>query len=245
MISDISDLDTKVRIKICARRLFAERGVEAVTVREIVAASGAKNGGSLNYYFKSKEGLIMELLADVFRDSSDGWLEALSDLQRTGGPRSVRDIVTILVRWPEDHSKQEDPSPTANRFLNSLLSTRRKMVRDFLEKGNFSVFAQLLRYIRELKPDLPQTVMEQRLIYFSWYIISARAAHESYVASGKKNPIWEGYDPLENLIDCGVGLIEAPCTVTEKQSAAVTRTKSSANKTQARSRALDAAFPSS
>ena len=92
MISDISDLDTKVRIKICARRLFAERGVEAVTVREIVAASGAKNGGSLNYYFKSKEGLIMELLADVFRDSSDGWLEALSDLQRTGGPKIGRAV---------------------------------------------------------------------------------------------------------------------------------------------------------
>lgn len=241
----MDDLDTKSRIKICARRLFAERGVEAVTVREIVAASGAKNGGSLNYYFRSKEGLISELLADVFRDSSDGWLEGLSDLQRAGGPNSVRDIVTILVRWPDDYSKMEDPSPTANRFLNSLLSTRRKMVRDFLEVGNFSVFAQLLRYIRELRSDLPEAVIEQRLIYFSWYVISAKAAYESYLASGKKNPIWEGYDPLENLIDCGTGLLEAPCSTADKTvSDSPAKSNSKGNKNQARSRALDAAFPS-
>ncbi|KCZ99621.1 TetR family transcriptional regulator [Hyphomonas polymorpha PS728] len=240
----MNDLDTKSRIKVCARRLFAERGVEAVTVREIVAASGAKNGGSLNYYFKSKEGLISELLADVFRDSSDGWLEGLSELQRAGGPKSVRDIVTILVRWPDEYNKMEDPSPTANRFLSSLLSTRRKMVRDFLEVGNFSVFGQLLRYIRDLKSDLPQSVVEQRLIYFSWYVISAKAALESYIASGKKNPIWEGYDPLENLIDCGTGLLEAPCSAAEKSAPGDTaRNKSGGNKNQARIRALHAAFP--
>ncbi|WP_162177503.1 TetR/AcrR family transcriptional regulator [Hyphomonas adhaerens] len=236
-------LDTKSRIKVCARRLFAERGVEAVTVREIVAASGAKNGGSLNYYFKSKEGLISELLTDLFRDSSDGWLEGLSTLQRAGGPNSVRDVVTVLVRWPAE-SKMEDPSPTANRFLNSLLSTRRKTVRDFLETMNFSVFGQMLRYIREMKSDLPQPVIEQRLIYFSWYIISAKAAYESYIASGKKNPIWEGFDPLQNLIDCGTGLLEAPCSGKELEISQASSGSKKASKAHARTRALDAAFPS-
>ncbi len=242
-MAGMDNLDTKSRIKMCARRLFAERGVEAVTVREIVAASGAKNGGSLNYYFKSKEGLISELLADLFRDSSDGWLEGLSDLHRAGGPTDVRDIVTILVRYP-DESKMEDPSPTASRFLNSLLSTRRKMVRDFLETMNFSVFGQMLRYIRELKSDLPHPVIEQRLIYFSWYIISAKAAYESYIASGKKNPVWEGFDPLQNLIDCGTGLLEAPCSANEMEIAKANDKPKKAGKAQARTRALDAAFPS-
>ncbi|WP_158085621.1 TetR/AcrR family transcriptional regulator [Henriciella aquimarina] len=239
----MDDLDTKTRIKVCARQLFAERGVEAVTVREIVAASGAKNGGSLNYYFKSKEGLIIELLADVFRDSSDGWLEGLSGMQRAGGPHSIKDVVTVIVRWP-DMTKFEDPSPTASRFLNSLLSTRRQMVRDFLEMMNFSVFGQLLRYIRDFRPDLPQAVIEQRLIYFSWYVMSAKAAHESYLASGKKNPIWEEFDPLQNLIDCGTGLLEAPCSLKDQKTAEKFRRKINGSKAHARIRALDAAFPS-
>lgn len=62
--------DTRRNIKVAARKLFAERGLEAVTVREIVAAAGAKNGGSLNYYFKSKEGLILELINEIFGDLS-------------------------------------------------------------------------------------------------------------------------------------------------------------------------------
>lgn len=60
--------DTRHNIKVAARRLFAEHGLEAVTVRQIVAAAGAKNGGSLNYYFKSKEGLILELINEIFND---------------------------------------------------------------------------------------------------------------------------------------------------------------------------------
>lgn len=221
---EFDDLSTRDRIKVSARRLFAERGVEAVTVREIVAASGAKNGGSLNYYFKSKEGLILELLAEIFRESSDGWLIGLSQLEKQGGPTCVRDVVEVLVRWP-DTSKFSDPSPTASRFLSSLLFTRRHMVRDFLEKMNFSVFARLLGYIQNLHSDIPPVVMQQRLIYFAWYIMSSKAAFESYQASGRRNAIWTEFDPMENLIDTASALIEAPCTSAETKMAASRRLK--------------------
>ena len=214
---EFDDLTTRNRIKVSARRLFAERGVEAVTVREIVAASGAKNGGSLNYYFKSKEGLILELLAEVFRESSDGWLIGLSQLEKKGGPTCVRDVVEVLVRWP-DTSTFSDPSPTASRFLSSLLFTRRHMVREFLEKMNFSVFARLLEYIQHFHSDVPSAATQQRLIYFAWYILSAKSAFESYQATGRRNAIWTEFDPMENLIDTATALIEAPHSSAEKKS---------------------------
>ena len=44
-------------------QFVARRGVDGVTVREIVAASGQKNHGSLTYYFGSKEELVRELVA--------------------------------------------------------------------------------------------------------------------------------------------------------------------------------------
>src|SRR5271156_2807444 len=96
-------LDTRSRLKIAAMRLFAERGVEAVTVRDIVAASEAKNAGSLNYYFNSKEELIAELLTDIFRVSNEDWLDGLSALQLRGGPKSVRDVIHIVVHAPTPH----------------------------------------------------------------------------------------------------------------------------------------------
>ncbi len=239
---EFDNLSTRNRIKVSARKLFAERGVEAVTVREIVAASGAKNGGSLNYYFKSKEGLIIELLAEVFRESSDGWLIGLSELEKRGGPTCIRDVVEVLVRWP-DTSTFTDPSPTASRFLSSLLFTRRHMVREFLERMNFSVFARLLDYIQDLHSDLPPAVIQQRLIYFAWYLISTKSAFESYQAAGRKNTIWTEFDPMENLVDTATALIEAPYSMTDKKKTDPRRLKTAGGKHDGMLRALDAALP--
>jgi AcrR family transcriptional regulator len=204
-------LDTRARIKIAAMKLFAERGVEAVTVREIVAASEAKNGGSLNYYFRSKEALISELLGDIFRVSNEDWLDGLTALQVTGGPKSVRDVIRVIVQAPTPHFREG----TAHRFVASLLFTRRRMVSEFLEQMNFSIFGRLLRYIRELAPHVPAPIMNQRLIFLAWYLISVNSAHEAALTSRQGNKIWTDTDALINLEDTAVGLIEAPVTNVE------------------------------
>lgn len=198
-------LDTRSRIKIAAMKLFAARGVEAVTVREIVAASEAKNAGSLNYYFNSKEALITELLTDIFHVSNEDWLDGLTELQLRGGPKSVRDIIHIIVHAPTPHFRDG----TAHRFVASLLFTRRKMVSEFLETMNFSVFGRLLRYIRELTPHIPEAVMNQRLIFLAWYLISVQAAIEAGMEDRKGSHIWTDTDVLANLEDTAVALIEA------------------------------------
>jgi AcrR family transcriptional regulator len=201
-------LDTRDRIKIAARKLVAERGVEAVTVREIVAEAKAKNGGSLNYYFGSKEALISEIVADALRDVSVLWLEALGKLEKSGGPKSVRDIVEVLIS-PQHKLIDENPHPTASRFLASVLFTRRRMVRDLMQRLDYSVFARLLAYIQELRPDIPPAIMQQRLVFFAWYLVSVQSAYEAFVASRRRSRIWSEYDPRINMIDTGTGLIEA------------------------------------
>jgi AcrR family transcriptional regulator len=206
------DLDTRTRIKIAARKLFAEKGVEAGTVRDIVAAAGAKNGGSLNYYFGSKDGLVAELVSDVLRRSTEGWLRALSDLDRQGGPKCVRDVIAVMIAGSME-SFSDDPEPYSARFLASVLFTRRRMVRDLMQRLDYVVFERLLTYIAEQRPDIPAAVMRQRLIFLAWYVISVQAALESSIAKGRKSREWTDFDPFVNLIDTATGIIEA--TVTE------------------------------
>jgi AcrR family transcriptional regulator len=222
-------LDTRDRIKITARSLFAERGVEAVTVREIVAAAGAKNGGSLNYYFGSKEGLITELLTDVLRAASEGWLEHLSILEKKGGPKSVRDIVHAIVYGGLSH-RGADPAPTAARFLASVLFTRRRMVRDLMDRLHFTVFMRLLRYIQELRPDIPPPIMRQRLLFVAWYLISVESAYEASVAERKRSSVWTEADPLMNIVETAAALVEAPIPVSTVESKV--RAKSGLRKAQ-------------
>lgn len=199
---------TRDNIKIAARKLFAEHGLEAVTVRQIVAEAGAKNGGSLNYYFKSKEGLVRELVNDLFNDWSKVWLDRLSDLDKKGGPGSVRDIVDIIVRGPDSESYW-DPAPTAHRFFAGVLFMRRKELTDFLNEMNFHVFRHLLQQIANLRPDIPEPVMRQRLIFFSWYVMSVQAALETSRASRKRSDVWAQPDPLVHLVDTATALLES------------------------------------
>jgi AcrR family transcriptional regulator len=199
--------NTRRNIKVAARRLFAERGLEAVTVRQIVAAAGAKNGGSLNYYFKSKEGLILELINEIFGDLSRVWLEHLSELDKRGGPSSVRDIVDIVVRGHNAESIS-DPSPTMNRFIAGVLYNRRKELTDYLDQMNMLVYKHLLQKIVELRPDIPEPVMQQRLVFFSWYVVAVQAAYETWRASRRRGDLWTRPDPLVHLVDTATALLE-------------------------------------
>lgn len=53
-----TDLTAKGRILRAAEVLFAERGLDAVSLREVAISAGQKNTNAVQYHFGSKEGLI-------------------------------------------------------------------------------------------------------------------------------------------------------------------------------------------
>lgn len=54
--------DTRLRLMQAAERLFGERGLHAVTLKEINAAAGQRNESALHYHFGSKTGLVDAIL---------------------------------------------------------------------------------------------------------------------------------------------------------------------------------------
>ena len=61
---------TRVMLMEVAERLFAARGIEAVSLREIQQAAGQSNTSVIRYHFGSREGLIRALIA--YRQASLG-----------------------------------------------------------------------------------------------------------------------------------------------------------------------------
>ena len=111
----MSNDDTPERIKRVARRMFAERGVDGVSVREIVSLAGQKNNGSLHYYFRNKEALVRELVREGARLIDDRRNALLDATEARGGPNTVREIIEILVRPSTDWTSR------AERTLTSAL----------------------------------------------------------------------------------------------------------------------------
>lgn len=63
--------DVRAQLIDAAERLFAQRGIEAVSLREIAAEAGQKNNSAVSYHFRDKKGLLDALTIDRIRKIED------------------------------------------------------------------------------------------------------------------------------------------------------------------------------
>jgi AcrR family transcriptional regulator len=55
-------LDTRTKLILAAERLFGERGIDAVPLREVVVAAGQRNASALLYHIGGREELVLAIL---------------------------------------------------------------------------------------------------------------------------------------------------------------------------------------
>lgn len=63
----MNEIDTRTRLMLEGRRLFAEKGFRGASVRDITRAASA-NLGAITYHFGSKRALYVEVLERLFSD---------------------------------------------------------------------------------------------------------------------------------------------------------------------------------
>ena len=88
---------TRKRILKQAERLFAKKGIDAVSIRDITDAAGV-NSAAIHYHFGSKSGLIEALLerwAGELVERRGKILDRIEAQPKVG----LRDVVDVLV-WP-------------------------------------------------------------------------------------------------------------------------------------------------
>jgi AcrR family transcriptional regulator len=75
---------TRVLLIETAERLFAERGVNAVSLREIGATAGQRNTGAVRYHFGTKEALVNAVFEHRMTPINEHRLAMLADLDASG-----------------------------------------------------------------------------------------------------------------------------------------------------------------
>jgi len=95
--ADAAASSTRSRLIDAAEQLFAARGIDGVSLREINRASGARNAVAVQYHFADRAGVLRAVL-DKHRApveaSRHAMLDRIEELARPG----VRDLATALVR---------------------------------------------------------------------------------------------------------------------------------------------------
>src|SRR5215475_2396856 len=89
--------DSRERLILAAEWLFAERGIDGVSLREINRAAGQKNASGLQYHFGTK----VDLIAAVWRHrlpEIEGRRQAmLKQMKASGGTSDLRQILSAMV----------------------------------------------------------------------------------------------------------------------------------------------------
>lgn len=199
---------TREQIKLSARRLFARRGIDGVTVREIVAASEQKNAGSLHYYFRTKDALVRELIVDTAQLIDDRRNGALDDLEASGGPHTLRQVLEVLVYPSINLSDVEGEEDTFMRFISLLALQNRALLDEVLQEGLNTGYQRCLAHIRRLTTAIAPAVLEQRIVFMS---ISLRAIMAAREASLDHRPdphhFWTEPGVLQNLLQTLEGML--------------------------------------
>ncbi|HEY9416266.1 MAG TPA: helix-turn-helix domain-containing protein [Pseudonocardia sp.] len=89
--------DTKARLVAAAEELFAERGVDGVSLREITRESGAKNVIAVQYHFSDRDGVLRAIL-DKHLPEVDSRRNALLDEIEGAPVPEMRALASALVR---------------------------------------------------------------------------------------------------------------------------------------------------
>lgn len=201
----MSKLSSKVRspsvdrLKAEAQRLFASRGIDGVTVRDIAAAAGQKNPAAVGYHFGSKEALIRELIVDGAKVIDDRRNDRLDALEEGGGPASIAQIVDILI-YPSVNLAARGETDTYNRFLRMLTMSHSALFYDALGGRWNSGYQRCLKHLRVLMPSQSRTIQNQRFIFLESYLGGVLSARERRLDDkSRAHPTWNDKSTLAHF----------------------------------------------
>lgn len=203
--------ETRDKLKRVALRLFADRGVDNVSVRDILTAARQKNGGSLHYYFGGKDGLIRELLLDGAARIDAIRLVRLEEIEKAGGPHSLHEIIKLLAEpfHAVDTSSSDDYLYIS--LMNTLVNRDYAMFLQSIE-GHDLGYRKCIDYIRARLKQLPQVIFSQRIILMNIYLFAVVSARSTANRLDGNNLLSNFRFSEQTFVDTIVGMLNAPVT---------------------------------
>ncbi|WP_328504493.1 TetR/AcrR family transcriptional regulator [Streptomyces sp. NBC_00457] len=201
---------TRELILTAAERLFAERGVYAVSNRQVSEAAGQGNNAAVGYHFGTKADLIRAIVR-----KHDGRIQEIRSrlLAQIGDSTDVRDWVDCLVRPVPEHLAALG-SPTWYARFCAQVMTDPALYEIMIEESLGSpTLRQVIDGLRRCLPDLPADVRAERGDMARHLILHVSAERERALAENAPTPRANWNDAATGLTDAVVGIWLAPVTL--------------------------------
>ncbi len=202
---------TREQLILAGERLFAEQGIDNVSLRQINTEAGQRNSSASHYHFGSKESLITAIY-DYRMERLDVRRAAmLAAMPPPGEGTPVHAVMGLMVNPMIGEIAESEGGDHFIRFLSQLLN-HPMMDLVGMWRGQFgSSLGQVYYELRRVLPDVPDEVFGPRF-GLAWELtVNALAARDRLGTS--RNGLVAHALPLlylSNLIDALAGLMAAP-----------------------------------
>jgi AcrR family transcriptional regulator len=171
-----SGRSTRELILRTAERLFAERGIHGVSLREIAQAAGQRNNGATQYHFGSRENLLAAIYVYRATPINTRRRELLAEL----APEDLDDVEALLrvILLPHAESLREPENEFVGYLARVLTDEARLGIVDgAVVPPDLDVYREIEGRIRNVLPQLTDERFGARFAgVFSW-AIHALAEH--------------------------------------------------------------------
>ena len=140
-----------------AREVFIEAGYGGITMRKVAARAGITIG-NLNYYYRTKEDLLRDLLEYVIND----YLEEFERRRQIAGQSPEKQLMAVLKFWIDDLN-----TPETTSFFPELwaLGNRDPYIADLVDELYAKARLPLNELIPQINPSLTRKEAERMALY--------------------------------------------------------------------------------
>lgn len=195
-----------------AEGLFAERGIEAVSLNQIARGANQRNSMVVQYHFGSKLALIQAIAQRRMEAVNERRLELLRQVDGRDRLRDLQRVAEAMVLPFAEHLAHEGGSQYV-RFAAQLYSDPRLEFFKVIRGRHDSGMREAGRAARAILAELPPPVVKHRLAVVTGLIFATFADREKLRAAGAHVAVARLHTEhfVNDLIAMIVGALNAPC----------------------------------
>jgi AcrR family transcriptional regulator len=160
---------TRQSILLTAERLFAQRGISAVPLRDIAQAAGQRNHAVVQYHFGDRDEVVRAIVEFRGAESETKRIDLVTELMLGPTPARIDDVVGAFVRPLAIHIRPDNHYLT---FLSHFITKEggyEALGQDVHTGGSVIAIRPLLA---RLAPQIPAEILDER-----WYVLMTSVVH--------------------------------------------------------------------
>ena len=200
---------TRDKLLDAAARLLAERGIDNVSIAEIVRRAGQRNASAVQYHFGTRDEVLRAVLARHVPAIAERRSELL-EVARSRPANDVRSAAEAIVRPVTEFAQRgwrERSYLQIGSELTGALDRATPGIRELLaQTAGFAAWSLM----RERCPRVPPDLWQERQDICIVFIGRAAADRARQLDRGGEHPVLSDDRFVDNLIEMVIGAMTAP-----------------------------------